>query len=104
MPHRLINYCIMRKSKFVPAILAALLFVAGYGGYEAYQSYASTNSQTLLEQNVEALSQNEGGSSETWDCWSQLEKGTGITWLCGEPCVPYKKYKGTSGRSKCVKN
>ena len=94
----------MRKTKFVPAILAALLSVAGYGGYEAYQSYASTNSQTLLEQNVEALSQNEGGgSSEEWDCWSAFDKGDGA-YKCGDPCDYLINRTGKGESSKCYKN
>lgn len=45
----------------------------------------------LLEDNVEALSKDEDGCSDTWRCYIELKKGFGC-YRCANPCV-WEKHK-----------
>jgi hypothetical protein len=53
--------------------------------------------------NVEALAQESGGHSNSWDCWSSSKSGTGV-WICGNPCTWRDGLTGKGGASKCYSN
>lgn len=91
----------MKKNFIKAAFVAAFASIAGYGVYTSQQKVEMSD---LAKANVEALAQNEdGGSSNSWSCWSQEKKGSGY-WRCGNPCkyVDGASGKGTEG--KCYKN
>ena len=91
----------MNKKSFLALSFAAIAIVSGYAGVKAFRSQACCEND-LLAQNIEALSESEGGSSDSWDCWSALKEGSGA-WKCGNPCE-YEDYKSPDqGPGKCHK-
>ena len=70
------------KKKMVFALSAIVLGVAGYVGY---QRVSASSENDLFLANVEALSTGDGGSSKSWDCWSNVKRGNGV-WVCGNEC------------------
>ena len=65
----------------------------------------NANRNDTLAANVEALSNTEGGSAKTWQCWSQLkESDMSITTMCGDPCKEKKGYVGVGLSSECYSN
>ena len=75
---------------FVVAIIAA--------GNVNYSSKTKGMSDVMFA-NIEVLANSEGGS-DSWYCWSALEKGTGC-WRCGSPCEWEAKKSPGGGRSEC---
>ena len=57
--------------------------------------------QDIFLSNVIALAQNEGGSSDSWVCYSQFDncpwyQTCSTLWLCGNPCEKSEGKNGTS--------
>lgn len=94
----------MNYRKFILAsMVVALMFATCYAGIQSFSS--NGNDDRILLQNIEALTKNnDEGSSETWDCWSELKNDGGGVWKCGNPCewVTHSGSKGKNG--KCYKN
>lgn len=95
----------MKKKFFVPLMGALVLGVTAYAGYRTYDAYVEKETESnLLLENAEALAENnEGGSSESWDCYSGVVEGFGV-WVCGNPCKWEEHRSGTGNISKCYKN
>ena len=88
------------KKKILSGLFAlAFLATAGYGVDKSMKS--ETDLSDLALANVEALANNEdGGSSNNWDCWSQEKSGSGY-WRCGNPCAFIDGKGGKGATSKC---
>lgn len=93
----------MKKSILQSTFIVAILTMACYGGMKAYAKYVNGVSNNLLFDNVEALTGTEP-SSDSWKCWSQLDKHGGGVWQCGVPCIWHKHKKSKSGQSTCHSN
>ena len=76
------------KKVVISAAIAAALGAGSFAGCRALNPAERQLSDIELA-NVEALADpNEGGaSSDTWDCWSSYEMGSGGAWICGNPCT-----------------
>lgn len=93
------NFLFMTKFKLVlssVAVVAIATFVVNN-----VRNSRADESDILLLQNVEVLSQDEAGSSDVWNCWSELDLGGGGVWRCGSPCVFEKNMCSKSGQSVC---
>lgn len=82
------------------AFVAAFAVIAGYSVYTHQK--VNTMSKLVLA-NVEALANDEGGSSENWACWSKEKRGSGY-WRCGSPCKFIDGATGSGTEGKCYKN
>lgn len=82
------------------AALGAIAVVMA-GAFVSKNAHNSDESE-LLRENVEALTDNEGGSSDTWACWSDLKDGSGV-WKCGNPCEYFANKNGKDGEGICRK-
>lgn len=88
------------KNHYYVALCAFVVVVAGVFYYK--NAHNSGESELLME-NVEALTEKkEGGSSDTWPCWSDLKDGSG-TWKCGNPCEFLSNKNKKDGEGICRK-
>ena len=92
------------KKKFIRAtFVAAIVMACGINVFNAQKS--ETLSEIALA-NVEALANieidNGGGSSNSWDCWSQQKPGYGY-YRCGNPCEWVDDFSSEGTSSKCFK-
>ena len=71
----------MKKVFFFNVISLSIMGMIFVGTKSTYSSYSN-----LLENNVEALSDEEGGCSDIWRCYIELKRGYGC-YRCGVPCV-----------------
>ncbi len=53
--------------------------------------------------NIEALSDEEGGTSTSWTCWSKQKEGKGGYWRCGNPCQWIDDREADGPKGKCFK-
>ena len=93
----------MKKRIMIPAAIAAVM---GVGAYFGHATATPAGESDLLLANAEALadrSNEGGGSSNSWPCWSQSAKSSGGYWKCGAPCEWVDGEKGTDGLSRCYK-
>jgi hypothetical protein len=87
--------------KFSLIALAAGLIAAGVGVNLRLNS--QNEMQGIMMVNLEALSSGEsGGSSTSWNCWSEQKEGLGYQ-RCGNPCVWVDNYGSKGPKSKCYK-
>lgn len=92
------------KKFFAPLMGAVVLGLSAYAGYRTYDAYNGVSESDLLLANAEALANpDEGGSSESWDCYSSVDEGLGV-WVCGNPCTWEEHRSGTGNTDKCYKN
>ena len=89
----------MKKIYKKVVILAALAIIAGYN---VYTSRPTKDMTELMLMNVEALANDESGSSNSWDCWSSQKPGYGY-YRCGVPCVWVDNFSGDGNASKCFR-
>jgi len=97
-----IKYTEMAKKikMFFSCLFAAAVVAFGVAVFNFNLDAQSDNLSDIALANIEALAQNEGRSSYSWDCWSSLKEGFGV-WVCGSPCE-FKDDRGPgSGKSKC---
>ena len=85
----------MKKTLITLTLVGALI-----SGYNVYKSQNEKDFSTAALANVEALAEEETGSSSNWDCWSQEKKGDGY-WRCGNPCKWIDGHGGKGDASKC---
>lgn len=90
------------KKKLLIFSAIALMTCCSYFAYGSFQSGNSLSDLQLA--NVEALSKGEGGSSDSWGCWSNFGQGGGGCWRCGSPCRWYDGVKGVGDAGMCWKN
>lgn len=90
-----------KKLFFTSGVLLALATVT-YSSYYASSDSVVTKDAGLLMANVEALSDEEGSSAETWSCWSNVKNGSGV-WVCGAPCMWLANKNAKSGEGLCKK-
>lgn len=93
----------MNHRKFILSSLGVIaMAVACYAGIQSFTTQKLD--EKLLLQNIEALTQNnDEGSSESWDCWSELKNDGGGVWRCGNPCEFVDHSGSKSGKGKCYK-
>ncbi len=93
----------MKKKFMITAAIAALTLVGGYLGKAAINQADGLSDLELA--NAEALADpNEGGSSESWPCWSELKDGKGEAWRCGNPCKLESGKLSSKGQGTCYSN
>lgn len=91
------------KRKLYCMLTLLILVVAGLIGINSNFSNSYGNLGLLLE-NVEALAlPDQGGSSDSWDCYSQQDRSALGYWRCGSPCTWVDGYGGTGTTGKCYK-
>lgn len=92
------------KKKLYCAILILILAIAGGVSVNLDNLNSYTNLSQIMK-NVEALANpDEGGSSDSWDCWSQQDRSALGYWKCGNPCTWVDGYGGSGTSGKCYKN
>ena len=92
----------MKKNIIKVALVAVVGLIAGINVFKAQKAEVLSD---VAMANVEALANNEnnnGGSSNSWDCWSQQKPGYGY-YRCGNPCVWVENFSGEGSSSKCFK-
>lgn len=80
--------------------LVAVVGLATAVTLKASQNKVDISELTLL--NIEALANDESGSSNSWDCWSSQKPGYGY-YRCGVPCVWVDNFSGDGNASKCFR-
>lgn len=94
----------MKTKKFCVIAFVSILTIGEGLGVSLSKLNAYTN-LSLRISNVEALANpDQGGSSTSWDCWSQQKRGGDGYWRCGNPCEFVKGFKGTSSKGTCYSN
>ncbi len=97
------NFLTMKIKFMITAAIAALALVGGYLGKAAINQADGLSDLELA--NAEALADpNEGGSSESWPCWSELKDGKGEAWRCGNPCKLESGKLSSKGQGTCYSN
>ena len=90
----------MTSKAFLVAVVGATVIASASAYYS--ESVHSDESELLME-NVEALAgRDEGGSSDSWACWSEMKNGSGA-WRCGNPCEYLSDKNGKRGEGTCHK-
>ena len=92
----------MYKKVLKVAFVVAIAVVAGINVFNAQKTEVLSD---VAMANVEALANtenNNGGSSNSWECWSQQKPGYGY-YRCGNPCEWINDFAGEGPSSKCFK-
>lgn len=95
----------MSKKYLIVTLILVVVGVAG--GFNAYNQSQTPQASDVALANIEALAgdgpSGEGGSSSSWQCWSQAGRGQGF-WRCGNPCEWIDGKGGKDEPGECVGN